>query len=272
MHRPLERLLRENGNPSVSVSGSGATAPSRVFALLCLPFAAARSEDLFVGCGEGLNVSMKTKLFALLGVSTDTRSFVTRGDALLRTGKIGEAAREYNAALRVEPTSAPAHEGLGTAFALAGNSESAINEYREALRLDPSADRHVLLGLELVSKSPEMAVAEYEKALAIKPSHLMAHHFLGQALKDIGELARAANHFQECTRLRPDDPDSHWCLGETLEESGDEDGAAKEYLIARSLAPSDPDIREMFRLLRPEMKRRMRAVNKRPQGRQSSAS
>ena len=63
--------------------------------------------------------------------------------ALLGTGngnRLPDAIAEYEAALRIRPDSAAAHNNLGYALSqLPGRLPDAVAEYRAALRIDPSS-------------------------------------------------------------------------------------------------------------------------------------
>ena len=178
--------------------------------------------------------------------------------------KLLRAIAEFEQAIRIKPDDAEAHQGLGSAMSLAGRSQEAIRECRESVRLSPNASARVCLANELLEmRNMEGALTEYRAAITLEPAHVMAHFFLGEALRDNGDLNGAAVELRECVRLRPDDADSHWALGETLERTGNLDDAALEYHTGRSLAPKDPYIREMYQLLEPELKRRIRRVARR---------
>ncbi len=59
------------------------------------------------------------------------------GLALERTGKVSEAAWQYEEALRIRPDDAEAHNYLGLALKRMGNAPEATGHYEEALRINP---------------------------------------------------------------------------------------------------------------------------------------
>ena len=61
----------------------------------------------------------------------------SEGVFLLQSGKGGEAAEKFQAALRVNPRLAPAQEGWGDALLGLGRAEDAAAHYREAARIEP---------------------------------------------------------------------------------------------------------------------------------------
>jgi len=55
----------------------------------------------------------------------------------LRQGRLEEALREFEAALRQEPKDGFAHYNRGVALARMGRTAEAVSELRQALALDP---------------------------------------------------------------------------------------------------------------------------------------
>lgn len=109
---------------------------------------------------------------------------------------------------------------------------------------------HIERGNEL---EPELAIAEYQRALAAEPDCVMGHFFLAQAFDDVGNTNAALAEFSRVTKLAPDDPDGHWCLGDALLDIGNVEAAAKEYATALRIAPGDEWLQEQFALLDPEV-------------------
>jgi tetratricopeptide (TPR) repeat protein len=52
-------------------------------------------------------------------------------------GKLSEAIKEFDEAIRLAPTFAYHYDNRGETFALQGNFERAITDYSEAIRLEP---------------------------------------------------------------------------------------------------------------------------------------
>ena len=113
----------------------------------------------------------------------------------------------YEAALRLRPDSADAHNNLGYALErIPGRLDDAIAEYERALRLKPDdAGAQINLGnaLDAQGRTGE-AVGHYETALGLEPDNAAAHFNLAVALLRIpgrGEEARA--QLDEALRLDP---------------------------------------------------------------------
>ena len=144
------------------------------------------------------------------------------GSDLSQAGKVQEAIREFEYALRLEPDSADAHIGLGTAMSKLGRSEDAIRHWEEALRIKPDyAEAHYNLGLtaQQSGRLPE-AVEHYEQVLRIKPDDLEAHHNLGVALGQAGRSREAMEQWEQVLRINPDSAEAHNNLGLALAQLG----------------------------------------------------
>jgi Tfp pilus assembly protein PilF len=130
------------------------------------------------------------------------------GDYLLNIpGRSAEAASHFEAALRLRPDSARAHNGLGVCLLQSGHEAEAIAQFEAALRTPPPlAAAHFNLG-SIYSNHPGReldAVAEYEAALRAQPDLPQAHKNLGGLLLKLGRKSEAISHFEAALRSQPD--------------------------------------------------------------------
>jgi tetratricopeptide (TPR) repeat protein len=162
-------------------------------------------------------------------------------DALAKDGKRDEAITHYQAALRVRPENAEAHNGLGLALAEQGKFGEAIAQYDEALRLKPNlVDSHYNLGIALASQGRmEKAVEEYSEALRIDPEFVKARLNMGVALANLGKTNEAVAQFSEVLRVRPDNPDAHNNMGIVLSGQGRLDEAIEHFSAALRARPDN---------------------------------
>jgi len=136
-------------------------------------------------------------------------------------GRMPEAVREYEAALRIRPDYAEARNNLGVALSeVPGRLSDVITDYRDALRIAPdSAVAHNNLGNALAKtpgRLPE-AVREYEAALRLKPDYAEAHNNLGTALVQLpGGLQESIDQYRVALRLNPDYANAHYNLANAL--------------------------------------------------------
>jgi Flp pilus assembly protein TadD len=144
------------------------------------------------------------------------------GTALQASGRTGEALREYREALRLDPGYANAHFDLAQALRANGRTKEAIPHYREAVRLrgDDAEIRAQLGGALQQAGLLEEAVLQDRAALALDPLHANARFNLAQALAAQGRLEEARIEFEAAIEKRPDDPDLRNGLGLVLAALG----------------------------------------------------
>ena len=122
-----------------------------------------------------------------------------------KSGRIDDAIREYQAALKITPESPLARNNLGSAFFEQGRVAEAIQEFRRVLSHHPQSftGHFNLAGALLRTGRATEAIAEYEKVLAIKPDFAQAHLALGHALMRAERLPDAIAQFKIAVQLQP---------------------------------------------------------------------
>ena len=144
------------------------------------------------------------------------------GNAFMQTGKLQEAIREYECALRLKPDYADAHVNLGTALAKLGRSADATRHFEEAVRIKPDnpvAHYNIGYASYQMGRIPE-AIEEFEVALQIWPDYAEAHNSLGGALLRTGNVPDAMGHYEQALRINPDYAEAHYNLGIALAQVG----------------------------------------------------
>jgi Flp pilus assembly protein TadD len=121
-------------------------------------------------------------------------------------GKFGEAASQFEEALKLEPDDAEMHARLGSALSKQEHLDDAANQYRQALSLEPdNADTHKGLGVVLVKKElMDEAISQFQTALKLQPGDAETHSFMGVALIKKGLLDEAISQFRTALQLQPD--------------------------------------------------------------------
>lgn len=129
----------------------------------------------------------------------------------------------FEAALRLRPDSAAAHNSLGLVYLQTGDDAKAAASFREAIRLRSDyADAHANLGALLTATDAAKAVAELEQAVALQPGLLKAQYNLAIAYgsspkhgadKEIATL-------RKLLALRADYPRAEFALGKALLRKG----------------------------------------------------
>jgi Flp pilus assembly protein TadD len=88
------------------------------------------------------------------------------GVMLEREGRLPEAARQYQAAVKLEPAYPSAHYNLGVALARQGRLPAAVEQFREALRLKPdypAAQTNLTTALMLLRERTDNPAAGSQK-------------------------------------------------------------------------------------------------------------
>ncbi len=169
------------------------------------------------------------------------------GNVLNGMGRTSEAIAEYEAALRIKPDHARAHNNLGFTLAgIPGRLPEAIAHLQTALQITPDyPEAHFNLGLALArtpGRLPE-AVAEYEAALRTRPDYAEAHFNLGLALaRTPGRLPEAIAEYEAALRIRPDYLEAHNNLGIVLAKSPERSPEAiAQFEAALRINPEYPE-------------------------------
>jgi tetratricopeptide (TPR) repeat protein len=187
------------------------------------------------------------------GVSSDAHGKL--GNIYLRAGRLDDATREQEAAVRISPKteggycnlgiielqrgrydraadyfrqqinihdSAAARCNLGAALKYQGNFDEAEKEFREAIRLDSDfASAHSnLAGLLHRRQKLGEAAQEAERAVELAPRMYEAQYQLAVIEVDRGDYARAAECFRRASSLRPGSFDALSGLGAALLQEG----------------------------------------------------
>jgi tetratricopeptide (TPR) repeat protein len=101
---------------------------------------------------------------------------------------------------------------------------------------------HYAFGIFLLVENPDAALEEFRRELRSNPNH--THATLQIAYEQIkrGEFAEARTLAEKGVELAPRLFAAHHALGRALLELGDVDGAIKELEIGASLAPDSPEV------------------------------
>jgi tetratricopeptide (TPR) repeat protein len=147
--------------------------------------------------------------------------------------RLQEAIPYLEAAVRIDPDSAPAHTDLGSALARTGRLTEAIAQFKAAILLAPDAPiPHNNLGSALTEagRLPE-AIAEFQTALRLDPNYDEArrnlaaaqasgsaetHASRGIALLKASDSSGAIAELESAVRIDPNDADAQNNLGVAL--------------------------------------------------------
>ncbi len=118
----------------------------------------------------------------------DAATLNALGVVRVRQGRIGEALSAYRTALAKDPSAAEVHDNIGLLYKTVGEVDLAAREYLDAIRLRPDyADAHNDLGALYARQGRlEEAIREFRAALAASPGHAGARNNLETALRATG--------------------------------------------------------------------------------------
>ncbi len=143
----------------------------------------------------------------------------------------GQAAEQLEAALRLAPRFAPAHDRLGQCFEGMGEHEQASAAYRRAIELDEASGRkspwpafHLGSLLHDLGRLAE-AQAALERAAAVDPPQAAVHYELGVVLRKLGEWAAAAESLERAVALAPENVQALPALAQVYRRMGAENAA-----------------------------------------------
>jgi len=140
------------------------------------------------------------------------------GLALKGQGKLDEALRDFDQAIRLEPAFAEAHNSRATVLQALGRRDQAVAAFDVAVALKPAfVEAHNNRGVVLAELGRLVeALASYEKALAIDPRHFRAHNNRGIALASLDRWDEALESYDRALALKPDYGEAHNNRGNVL--------------------------------------------------------
>jgi tetratricopeptide (TPR) repeat protein len=180
-----------------------------------------------VACGA-LTVARNRVYRSELGLWADTAAKrpdnalarYNHGLTLFEAGRLEEAVREYEAAIRLKQgvNDQPEHNNLATALAQLGRGREAVAHYEAALRgPEPSVEVTYNLGLLLYQLGEnDSALARFEEVTRRKPADAAAWNMQGLVLAGGNRLPEAVARFEEGLRRAGAAPDLCSNLGLTL--------------------------------------------------------
>jgi tetratricopeptide (TPR) repeat protein len=165
------------------------------------------------------------------------------GVALLLDGQTDAAAAAFRRAIEIAPDYVMPYANLGRILREQGQLEQAVDLLRRAVTLDPgSAEFQNQLGsLYSALDRPALAAAHFRRATEIKPDFAIAHSNLGMALSDMNRWDDAIAAYQQAAALDPDDASIQVNLAFARDDPG---GIAEAEAQCRRLIatlPSSPE-------------------------------
>ena len=183
--------------------------------------------------GNSLNASFSSVSDPL------ARQHLETGSEHLGEGRVDEAAKELEEAVRLAPDLAEAHLKLGRAYHEQGSLEEAIATYQRAIELDPEhpgARRNLGTAYGDQGRWKE-ALAAYEKAVELDPDFGEVYSDLTATYLELDRLPDAIAAGRKAIELVPDYAMAHNNLGLAYFRQDQLDEAKAEYEAALDLNP-----------------------------------
>ena len=154
----------------------------------------------------------------------------------------------WRRAVAVTKNNYDAHNRLGRAWASQGRLDEAMRAFQEAVRLNPNLPE-VYCNLGRIASSQGRvaeALAYYQKALALQPDSITALCNFGELLRQIGRTDEALEQFQKAVEIVPDNATSQNNLGYSLSMKGRPDEALVHFQKAVDLDPDNAIFHDNF--------------------------
>lgn len=157
-------------------------------------------------------------------------------------GRPAEAVRLCREMLLHHPTDPRIHYALAIALDLAGNPDESIAEFRRAIALKPDFFEALTnLGTVLSARRRfSEALESYSEAARLQPRIAEMHVNLGNSLRDNWMLDQSIVSAEKAISLKPSLPEAHLTLGGSAACLGQFDRAKDAYRRAIALRPEYP--------------------------------
>jgi Flp pilus assembly protein TadD len=140
------------------------------------------------------------------------------GVAYFQSGRVDEAVKQFDEAIRLKPDESTAHFNISLIGMTQGRLDDAAQHLLRAIASRPDyAEAHNNLGIILMRQGTlDQAILQFREVLRIHPESADAHYNLGRALLAASQTAEAVAHLRQATVSMPDMPsmldDLAWIL------------------------------------------------------------
>ena len=180
------------------------------------------------------------------------KAYVNMASLLMSKSKLDEAKKYYDRAIQLDPSSGEVRSGYAYLLERLGRADEARAEYENAIRFTPkkSAARLFYTYGAFLDKRGELdaAIAQYQHALEADPNLADAHSELATAFLTKGDSQQGEAHYLEAARLDPKRADVHSNLGSLLLREGKISQAIVQYEEALRIDPTLTEAAENLRV------------------------
>lgn len=203
---------------------------------------------VLLAAGSGCQQGDSFKLFDSFNQAL-VRQDVARGEQLLADQKPDQASAAFEKAVARDPHNAQAHARLGMILVRSGRIEEAVRHYQLAVRNSPQNAEYALAlaqALDGLAETAfdrrqvlEAAARAYAHVRWLDPDNLEAAIRLGDCERRLGRFVEAVQSLHEALRLDPSSARAHVDLAAVYEDLGDADSALSEYSVALKFDPDN---------------------------------
>jgi tetratricopeptide (TPR) repeat protein len=170
--------------------------------------------------------------------------YINLGYALYRVNNYSEAAKQYDAAIKLNDQTALGHVGLGDCLLMEGDHFRASQEFEKALTCDSnSVDANIRVGdMNFENGRYDVALSKYNEALKIDKRSANAICSIGDVYKAQNEFDLAIRYYNEAEQIAPQNSYSHVGLGNCFVAKADYEQAAKELKWAMEVDPRNAGV------------------------------
>lgn len=166
--------------------------------------------------------------------------------ALYEQGRLDEASKEYNEAIKSDGKFSEAYAGLGLVKLNSGSLSEAETAFKSALQYNPgNSTAHYGLGKTyLKSGRIDDAIKELNTSLYQYPNSWPTHLAMGEAYAAQGNNNNAAiQEYQKSIAIKPENPDAYLHIADIREARGDIELSMSELRSGLELMPNNPELR-----------------------------
>ncbi len=179
----------------------------------------------------------------VFGVKPDSAAaHVVTARMMLHQDADGEAAKQAQRALELDPNIPEAHFLLGEVAILHAEIDDAISHLKKEIEINPSfAMAHYRLGDAYSRREMwDDAMAPLERSVWLNPNYSGPFILLGKGYLKRQELANAEGVLKHALKLDPQNLSAHYLLGQTYMQLGKTEEAKKEMARWRELKGPTP--------------------------------
>jgi predicted Zn-dependent protease len=167
-------------------------------------------------------------------------------EAALRDGRHDEVLRLTDATLRDAPGNDAAHEYRARALLALGRLDEAQRHAQDAVRLDPEEIRYRELLADILSRegAHREAAAEFGRLARNDPRETSWTVAEARERIDAAQPGMGVDAARRAVKLDPRNGRAQLALAQALTRTGDARGAFQAATLATELLPDDPDARE----------------------------